>query len=222
MKRWAVSVALGTTGLLLLPTLASASGANARQLVTAAIQASKSSSSFTVVGSVGEGSQTVGIHVTASNSEAGTGTLTINGGTIQLVRSGSEVYFRANTAFWMKNGGSSAASLFANKWVETAATTSDGTSFGRWLSASALFNHVFGQNPPVGSTLKTVGSTTIAGKPVTVITSKNSRIYVARNGTPYLVRVTAKNGTGSLTFTGYNAVVPVTVPSGAINLDTLG
>ena len=61
------------------------------------------------------------------------------------------------------------------------------------------------------------------GKGCLLYTSSTGRLYVAKSGTPYILKisVTGSSGTGSLTFSNYNQPIAPVPPTGAIDLDTL-
>src|SRR5919198_313921 len=58
-------------------------------------------------------------------TDAATGSLTINGQTIELLRVSDTVYFKGSAAFWRSIGGSSAAELLKGRYLKVPATSPD-------------------------------------------------------------------------------------------------
>jgi hypothetical protein len=199
-------------------------GKSAAQVVSTAVKASGAASSFSVVGSVTQTGSTVGLNLSVSSSGMSEGTITINGGTAHVVELGSVAYFKADSAFWMENGGKADAQLLADKWVYGPLSSSTFSSFKGFLSPHAVIGSFFSGN---GGPFKKGRTTSIGGQAVIAITgqakSKNGTLYVATTGKPYVVKLEAKgsSGSGQVTFSHYNRPVRPSKPAGAINLQQL-
>jgi hypothetical protein len=231
MRRWssaAVAALAVIGGATFVASGAGASSPSALQIVTSTIAASKTVSSVHVVGSVTTGSQTINLNVRASNSGRGTGTLSINGATVKIVRVGSLVYFNADAAFWTQNAGASAAA-FAGLWVSAPASSSNGKSFAEFLATSTLFDQILSGSKLSQSTFTMGPNTAIGSVAVYAITGTNKTsgssgvIYIARSGKPYVVELdkTGTSGSGKLTFSAYNQPVHATAPKHAITIKQL-
>ena len=220
-----------TVGGMSLGLLGSPAGASTspKQTVKNAIAATESATSLKIFGSVTQGTQTISLNVSASTLGVGQGTVGIGTGvaTVRLV--GGTIYFMGSTKFWTQQSGKSAAQLFAGKWVKTAATTTNGKSLAQFLNSANFMKQLFSSNLN-NSKFTKAGTGKVAGKSAVVISgvdSKNKtsgRIYVAKSGTPYILKIAidGKGGIGSLTFSNFNQPITPAVPSGAIDLDTLG
>lgn len=203
-------------------------GTSPKEVVLNAITATEATTSVKIVGSVTEGTETISLNISASTSGVGQGTIGINKqvATVRLVA--GIVYFRADTQFWTAESGKSAAQLFANKWVDTAETTSTGQPLAQFLNSDTFMQQLFGPNLD-NSTFTDVGTARVDGKTAVVISGVDKKskskgdIYIAKSGTPYILRLTigGKGDKGGLTFSDYNQPVTPVVPSGAIDLDTL-
>jgi len=223
----AVALAVVSVGTL-VSSGAGAAATSPKQTVLNAIAASQGVSSVHVVGSVTTGSQVVGLNVYASNANAGQGSITINGATVKIVRLGARVYFNADTAFWTSQAGASAAG-YANKWVYTAATGTDGKSFSQFLGAAALFKQILSGNKINQSVFVSGANTTVGGVAVYAINGSDTTdgtsgvIYIARQGKPYLIglKTTNSSGSGTIAFSGYNKPVHPKTPPHAISLTQL-
>jgi hypothetical protein len=221
-----------TTAPTAAPTAAAKASAAARAAVVQSLQTSVKAKSVTVNGKATQGKETITLSVQATNSSAGTGSISTNGATVHAVRVGANVYFNANSKFWTANGGSAAATLFAGRWVETAATSHDGQPLAEFLDVNTLFGELFSGN--INTAIFTKGVNTIVnGVPVVAYTGKDATggtggtLYVARTGKPYIIELNSLGGakgtssTSIVTFSAYNQPVRPVAPKGAIDLDKL-
>jgi hypothetical protein len=221
------TLAVGGMTLALAASPASASVAP-KAVVKNAIAASEAASSVKISGAITQGKQTISLDVSAGTGGTGQGTIGIGTGTATVRLVGGIVYFRGTTAFWTQQGSASAAKLFAGKWVSTAATTTSGESLSGFLDSQSFMKQLFSSNL-TKSQFANAGTAKVAGEPVIVISGHDSkdtstgRLYVAKSGMPYILKisVTGKDGTGSLTFSNYNQPITPVPPTGAIDLDTL-
>jgi len=213
------------------PAWASGGGAASESpthLLNSAIAAQRQATSFNVSGTIQQGSQTIGMNVTASGAGNGFGTITLNGQKVQIVRIGKTVYFRAGRSFWQSQGGSAAASVLANRWVSGPSNNADFKDLASFFDSSWLSSQLV---PPgtVTSGLTKGGTTTISGTKVIVLKGAGSTgkglgsIYIAASGPPYIVRITLPAGknSGSVTFSRFNASVHPTAPANSIGVGAL-
>jgi hypothetical protein len=199
-----------------------------KQIVKNAIEATESTTSLDVIGSIDEGSQKISLDVSATTSGVGHGTVGIGTGSVEVRLVSGTIYFMGNANFWTQQSGASAAQLFANKWVSTADTSTSGKSLAEFLNSAELLKQLFASNLS-SSKFKHDGRATVGGKRTIVIAGADKKdktsgkLFVAAKGKPYVLKITVagKNGTGGLTFTRYNQPVSTVAPSGAIDLDTL-
>jgi hypothetical protein len=226
--RWIVgTLAVGGLTLALSgsPVFAATS---AKQLVKNAINATESASSVKISGAITQGSATISLNVSAGTGGTGQGTIGIGTGTATVRLVGGIVYFMGNKNFWTQQGSASAAQLFAGKWVKTAATTSSGKSLAEFLDSETFMKQLFDSNL-TKSAFKEAGSAKVGGKSAIAVSghdAKNTsfgKLFVAKSGKPYILRITigGKDGTGALNFSNYNKAITPVVPAGAIDLDTL-
>lgn len=219
-----------TVGGMTLAFLGSPAGASTspKQAVKNAIAATESATSVKISGSVTEGAQKISLDVSASTLGVGQGTIGIGTGVATVRLIGGTIYFMGTTKFWTQQSGKSAAQLFAGKWVKTAATTQSGQSLAEFLNSANFMKQLFSSNLN-NSKFAEAGTAKVAGKSAVVISgidSKNKtsgRIYVAKSGKPYILKIAigGKGGVGSLTLSNYNQSITPAVPSSAIDLDTL-
>jgi hypothetical protein len=201
-----------------------------KQLVKRAITATEAATALKFAGSVKDGNQTVVLNVSSDVATGiGAGRLGLGKGKALVRTVGGVVYLNANAAFWTQESGQSAAQLFAGKWVSTAATSASGKSLAPFVDGGAFLKQVFNPNLQ-NSVFALAGSSRVNGKAVTVIAGHDKtgttggRLYVAKAGPPYILRlvITSKTSKGTITFSNYNKTVHAVAPAGAIDLDTAG
>ncbi|MFD0414092.1 hypothetical protein [Streptomyces sp. NPDC127108] len=163
-----------------------------------------------------------------------TGTLSFgaNGGTADLVKQGDKVWMKPDEAFWKsqvpRGQGAAAAELFKDRYIH--GTTKDPMlkSLSEVCDLKDLQENV---SDDAGSDddakdLKKGAVTTVDGTRVIPLTGKNddgkdTTLYVAAEGKPYLVRATEKgDGTDqTTTLTDYDKPVPTKTPSAKDSVD---
>jgi hypothetical protein len=172
-----------------------------------------------VTGQIAEGSGGVSLDLTLARGKGGSGTVTFNGLTIQIVRSGDKLYFKGNQAFLKKYSGA-AASLLAGKWFVVPSTMSGFSSFVPLTSITGLIGQILGSAP---STLEKGDTTTINGQPALAIvdTTKGGTLYVATTGPVYPLELKPKTGSGHVSFSDWDQPVTITPPSNPVDLSKL-
>lgn len=154
---------------------------------------------------------------------AGTGTIDVGGGEIDVVRTGDDIYVKGDKDALAAFGASSVqASLVAGKWLHQSVSTQGSFSgLADLLDSTALFSNV---TSPTGQ-LKTGTTTTVDGQKVLTIidgtSGGNGTLYVARTGDPLPVRVDQPGATGGSLDFEYGISVDVKAPSGAVDLSKL-
>jgi hypothetical protein len=153
---------------------------------------------------------------------AGTGTIKIGGGEIDVVRTGDDIYVKGDKGALAAFGASSVqASLVAGKWLhQSVSARGSFSSLADLLDSTALFSNV---TTPTGE-LKTGTTTTVGGQNVfTLIDGSadgNGTLYIAATGDPLPVRVDQPGSSGGSLDFEYGVPVDVTAPSGAVDLST--
>ncbi|WP_055493264.1 hypothetical protein [Streptomyces sp. TP-A0356] len=152
-----------------------------------------------------------------------TGTLTMggHGGTVQIVKRGTDVWLKPDAAYWKAelagNRSSSTTASFQNRYIH--GTTSSGLLSGI-ASACDLksLQQVATGGPALPSSLKKGARTALGGTPVIPLSFRGngltSTLYVTADPTHHLYRA-AQQGPGTdlaLTFTGYDRPVVLKIP----------
>lgn len=217
-------VLLASAASVFVPTVAGADGftsKSAAQIFKSAVANSRAATSFSVSGSVDQPKMNLTLNLSLSASGMSEGTLTINGGHIEIREIGKTGYFNADKAFWTTNGDAATAQLFAGKWIYAPITNSLFSSLRSFLSPRTFIQSFFGTDQ--GPYAKT-GNSVVNGKRVVgVMADGPGTMYVAASGTHFIVKVQGSNSgsTASLTFGSYNVAVHPVKPAGGVSLQSL-
>jgi hypothetical protein len=206
-------------------TTASANGEaskSASQVLADAKAAVASASSLHVSGQGQTSGNPIGVDLSLVRGKGGTGSLTINGGKVDVTRIGNTVYIRGSAAFFKNyTGNAAAAQLVGGKWLKGSATAAQLKPLAAFTGPTALFAAIASSH----GTLVNKGETTYNGQDVVEIrdVTKSSSLYVAATGKPYPVAVVGgKTGnSGTVTFGDWNASVSLKAPSGALDISQL-
>jgi hypothetical protein len=198
------------------------SSKSASQIVAAAGKAIYGVKSVHVSGTVNSGGAKIGLDLDLASGKGGTGTLTDNGLSVQLIVIGKTLYINGSPAFWRHFGGAAAATLFHGKWLKTTTAASGAAgSFADLINLHLLFGKLLKTH---SSSLAKGKTTTIDGQSVIAIrdTKQGGTLYVATSGTPYPVEI-QKTGSqaGRISFSKFNESVSLSAPSPAISLSQL-
>lgn len=221
------AVAAGALGAAAVPAGA-AGGPNARHLMAAAVAAARHARSATISGTLHQGGDTVSLHLVATRSGNGAGTVSLDGQTLHIVVVNKVSYLRAGSKFWATytgGGSTGVAGLLANRWIKSPYSKTSGLSFTQFTSPAALFSSSTLTSP--GVTLTLAGRATFGGHPVYVVqgTEHHAKgkgtVLVAASGTPYPLELKAPNGGGTMVLSNWNRPVHVVAPAGAVDLSKL-
>lgn len=192
---------------------------SATDIVAAAKAAVKAKGSVHVVGTGSlEGAAMTFDARIRTKDDAGTGTLTVKGARIDLVRLGDKLYIKGDQAFFTAQGlPATLVSRVAGKWLVSAAGSGPLADLGTFFSLDELLK-------PEGTIEKGI-RTTIHGRAVIEVkdTSQDNpgSLYVRTTGDPVVEQITS-SGTdkATLDFTEYGVKVDVTAPAGAVDLNS--
>lgn len=186
---------------------------SAQTLVSDALTALKSAQSVRISGAVVQGGKNLRLDVgfIKSGSLSGTmsGPFAGTPATFKLIVVGGKAYVLLDKAFFdslAKAHGlpASACAVICGKYIEAPASV-----FGHFTLKGLTNSMLKGQHKVVPG----VTVTSINGQPAYRLSDGHgTSIYIAENGTHYPLEIT-KASTGTLTFTEWNSVPPITAPS---------
>jgi hypothetical protein len=188
-------------------------GKSAKQIVQDAVKNAQAARSVHMAGSI-PGPLVVDLRV-AKPSNA-TGTVSLQGTNVKLVRIGDTVYVNGDSAFWTRFLGNAAAKRYAGHWFKTSASQSNFAGIARLTDINQFFNGATASRGTLGKK----GTTTYNGQKVIAIVDNGKNgatFYVTASGTPYPVAIVGGTGSkaGAIRFSDWNQPVSVTAPKGA-------
>jgi hypothetical protein len=176
-------------------------------------------------GSVKQGKKTIGFHLAVNGNGDGGGTFIQQGNTVNILRLGPLLYFKAPTAFWTKNASPQQAQTYGGRWIELSSLDMRFQSFDQFLDAADLVAAVFQGHPrplTVGKPTAYHGHEVVIVKEVARKNGKTSTgyMYIGASGKAYVYRILndTPGEVSNLVFSHYGKAMPVTVPPNAINL----
>ena len=135
-------------------------------------------------------------------------------GQVEILTAEGNVYVKADAAYWTKNGSAAIAKVAAGKYVKAPASASGLDA----LKVGTLLDQIVASDMSSADKLNTkVQTTVVDGAPAYLMTTKvgeDAKIYVSADGRARLLRVEGpKSQPGTLVFTQWDAVAPVSAPS---------
>jgi hypothetical protein len=186
---------------------------SAKQIVQDAVKTAQAAHSVRMSGSI-PGPLVVDLQVAKPSSA--TGTVSLQGTNVKLVRIGNTVYVNGDRAFWTRFLGAAAAKRYAGRWLKTSASQSSFAGIARLTDINQFFNGTTASR----GTLEKKGTTTYNGQKVIAIVDNGkggATFYVAASGKPYPVAIVGGTGSkaGAIRFSDWNQPVSVSPPKGA-------
>jgi len=156
------------------------------------------------------------LQIDVAGDRAGTNTRVIvddGNGAVEILTVNGRFYLKADAAYWTKNG-SAAAKVAAGKYVTVPAGSAAGMDV---FKVGTLLDQILAKDMSNVQKLNTqVEETEVDGVSAYLMTDKiggdGSRIYVSADGQARLIRIESPKGEGSLNFTEWDAVAPVSAP----------
>lgn len=194
---------------------------SANQVLADAEATAKSASSVHVAGGGFSGKQPIHVDLSLGDKDA-TGSLSINGLQLDIIRTGGTTYVRGSDAFYKHYAGAAAAAFLHDKWLKVPASNGLLAQVGPFTNTDAFFKDIATKH----GKLVNQGATTYNGQDVVAIhdTTKDGTLYVAANGKPYPVAIVSTGGDkrGTITFGDWNKSFSVSAPKDALDLSQLG
>ncbi|MBD0420614.1 hypothetical protein H0H10_15915 [Streptomyces sp. TRM S81-3] len=209
-------------------------GLTGGQIAERAVKATAGAASLRITGDVpdDQGGGTIRVDLAMDRKGECAGTMSADGeGEARLVKTGDAVYLKYDEAFLRaQSEGESAAetdatvAMLAGRWTKMSVTGQDAQD----IAAFCDLDTVLSGAQDVDSDATRGTTTTVDGASAIVLSERDGTdrqtLYVATEGTPYLLRVDSTSATdpGSLTFSDYDVPVPARKPDGEIvDLDAL-
>jgi hypothetical protein len=192
-----------------------------KQILTTVQEAVKNAKSVHIAGGRSSGGSSFVLNLTLEQGTGATGSITYNGATIQIVKDGDKLYFKAGQVALKQFAGTAVASLVAGRWFVVPTTMVGFDSFVPLTDISKVTDLVLGAAP---GTLTVGKETTINGQSAVAVTDTTGggTLFVATTGPAYPLQLRPKTGSvGLVNFTNWDQPVTITPPSNAIDLEKL-
>ena len=176
----------------------------------------KGVTSLHLAGSISMTEGDVGLDMDVSTSGDCQGSMTIKGGTAQILSVDGMAYIKGDEAFWTANAGSQAPAVIAmlgDKWMKT------GSSDDQLAQLCDLDQFLDGMDEDKGTDDALGEVTDVEGVQAIEITSKKdggtTHAWVAVDGKHYIVKLEMEGGDepGTITFSDFNKELELTAPA---------
>ncbi|MFE0819456.1 hypothetical protein ACFW40_24525 [Streptomyces sp. NPDC058807] len=207
-------------------------GLSADEISDRALEATTGARSLRVTGDVPdeESGGTIRIDLALDREGECAGTMSMDGqGQAELIKTGDAVYMKYDERFLRaQSKGEPQAdtealvSLLAGRWTKMSATGPDAKDMTSFCDLDTMLDGTDGDADDSDPVLTRGEATTVDGTPVLVLWETDgadrSKLYIASEGKPYLVRFESKseNDAGTLTFGDYDEPVPADAPTGDV------
>ncbi|MBV2353115.1 hypothetical protein KUM39_01860 [Streptomyces sp. J2-1] len=151
-------------------------------------------------------------------SGGGTGSVTSGGSTFGLLRTGEELYLKADRAFWSHGGDSAAAGKLDGKYVRVPSSDPAYKKFSGFTDKDVLLDGLL----TLHGSLATAGRHEEAGTRTVRVTGDGGAggtLDVSLKGTPYPLRLERGGGAGTLRFSDWGRDFSVERPKRSETVD---
>ncbi len=215
----------GSGGASSPTTTAGGSGeatAPATQVLSDSVAAAEAASSVHMGGDINSGGQQIGLNLSVAKGKGASGTITVDGATVQLILIGRIAYVKAGASALKALLGGKPPTNWVGRWLKVPAYSGPFQPILGFSDPKALFDRL---KAGADAALTNSGVTTYQGQSVIALDDgvKNGTLYVAAAGQPYPVALvkTGSDG-GSISFSGWNAQVPLIAPAHALDVTRVG
>ncbi len=194
------------------------------EILDRSVAAAKAASSVKVSGSITQGSQSVSLDLTLSEGRAD-GTVTVKGVEVAIRVVDGKTYLKAPKELFAQMGASGEAvgTLLGDKWFTIPASglgSENFKGFEQLTNKDALFSSLVESSS--GKSIAVGDATTVDGTPAILLTgAKDGTLAIATVGEPYPLQVKGKNGSGQVTFSGWNAPVSIAAPADPLDFGAI-
>jgi hypothetical protein len=197
---------------------------SAAGIVAKARKAAVQASTVRIKGDITDGGQRIKFDMPLVADRGGSGTLTLQSGSLRITRIGQRVYMKGNAAFWTATTGSAAAAeLFADRWLKGSPSQSEMADLIRFTDLDALMTVLLKDIPDErvrkGRERQTDDRRAIT---ITMTGPDGGVLYVALDGKPYPLRLQSLQGAkepATVEFLDYDERVTLKAPPASQTID---
>ncbi len=187
----------------------------ADQILAKATTAAKAQTSVHVAGKGSNNGQAFGLDMRLRAGGGGIGSVSIGTDKIQLVSTGTDVYIKADKAYWTTSAGAATAAVIGDRWVKAAASSAAFAPIAQLGDfTTSLENYL-----KPDSTITKGDQSTVDGQPAIALVSTNGKLWVATTGQPLPLKIDSGKQGDALSFSDWGKAVDVKVPTDSETLD---
>jgi hypothetical protein len=190
------------------------------EIVASAKTLADAAKSVHVSGTLKSAGTPITINMTLLAGKGGSGQLSQNGLSFQLIQIHGTVYIKGSAAFYQHIAGAAAANLLQGRWLKAPASTGGLAALASLTDLHKLLDATLASH----GTLRKGAVTNVNGQKAIAVTdsSTGGTLYVATTGPPYPVKVSmGGSASGAVTFSQWNQPVTVIAPANAIDVTKL-
>jgi hypothetical protein len=187
----------------------------ADQILAKTNEAAKSQSSVHLVGKGSSDGAPFALDMKLRKGGGGVGSVTQGTDTIQIITTGTDIYLKADKAYWARTGTAAAAELIGTRWVKAPASNA---SFEQLAKIGDFSSSLDGFLKPSGTITKGDQST-VDGQAAIALVSSSGKLWVATTGSPLPIKIESGTSGEGLTFGEWGATVDVPIPADSDVID---
>lgn len=196
---------------------------SATGIVAKARKAAGQASAVRIRGDITENGERIRFDMHLLADRGGAGTLTLQGGSVQITRIGQRAYMKGSTAFWTAAAGPAAAELLGGRYLKMPTSEPEMAELISFTDLDALMTELFkdtrGKDLRKGREKRTGGRRAIT---VTMTGADGGILYVALQGKPYPLRIESLPGAkdrGAVEFLDYDESFALKAPPASQTID---
>jgi hypothetical protein len=196
---------------------------SAAGIVAKAEKAARQASAVRIKGDVTENGERIRFDMHLLADRGGTGTLTVQGGSVQIIRIGRQAYMKGGTAFWTAAAGSAAAELLAGRYLKMPTSEPEMAALISFTDVDGLMTELFkdtrDEDLRKGREKQTDDRRAIT---VTMTGADGGILYVALDGKPYPLRIESlpdAKDRGNVVFLDYDEPFALEAPPTSQTID---
>lgn len=192
------------------PTDNGVSALPAVEILAKATEAAESASSVHLATEQTSEGQTIKFDLSISKTAGASGSVTNGTETIQVFVTESNVWVKADRAYWVKVKGEAAAELIGGRWLKAPANNPEFAEFGSFANYTETIKSIM---DPSG--LVTKGELSSAnGQAAIIVVSERGQMWVATTGQPWPIQIKGKAAdSGTATFSQWGTAQVGSAPS---------
>jgi hypothetical protein len=188
----------------------------ADQALTKTKETALAQKSVHVAGKVTNAGQMMALDLHLQKGAPGYGSITVGGSTVQIVTTATDVYMKADKAFWTNVGSAAAAAAVGGRWVKAPASNASFKALSDFTNFDVAVADIL---KPTGTLTKGTEGT-VSGQPALPLKdSTGGQLWIATTGDPLPIQIDGQKAGEVVAFSDWNIPLTVPVPAAADVVD---